>query len=161
MQWLICMITHCPVYSWKCRKIPKEVFEFVLCGAWMLTLKWLATVGGPLLALSPFVAELSWAAIFFLDSCGNDWKDVMKWDEERGSNSSKPLQCLRHHTHIFTHAELPGGFPVEEGKGRHSLSWHFLPHTGGHRASPGHLSSKHLSDHEVATGCRVFINQSA
>ena len=158
MQWLICMITHSPVYSWKCRNVFKIPKEFVLYGAWMLTLKWLATVGGPLLALSPFVAELSWAAIFFLDSCGNDCMQKDAMIENRRSTSSKPLQCLRQHTHIFAHAELSGGFLVEEGKGRYGLSWHLLPYTGGHRASPGHLGSKYLSDHEVATGCECLFH---
>ena len=91
MQWLICMITHSPVYSWKCRNVFKIPKEFVLYSAWMLTLKWLATVGGPLLALSPFVAELSWAAIFFLDSCGNDCMQKDAMIENRRSTSSKPF----------------------------------------------------------------------
>ena len=70
-----------------CLEYPKN------CSVWcMLTLKWLATVGGPLLALSPFVAELSRAAIFFLDNCGNNC--MCNEIENRGSTSSKPSQCL-------------------------------------------------------------------
>ena len=32
------------------------------------------------------------------------------------------LPANHHNAYILAHAEFPGGFPVKEGKGRHSLS---------------------------------------
>ena len=78
-----------------CRNVFKQ--RIWNCSVWcMLTLKWLATVGGPLLALSPFVAELSRAAIFFLDNCGNNcmWKGAMKWDWDQRQHFQENITML-------------------------------------------------------------------